>query len=84
VFKTGMNDVLREIQQNHQPILVVSNGRPRAVLQDVASYQETQDALALLKMLLLPERSIAGRRGSGTKAVAARLRARLRNRKSGS
>ena len=68
--------MLRALKTRRRPILVVSNGVPRAVLQDVASYERTQDAIALLKMMLQSEQSVAARRGSSTKDVVARLRAR--------
>ncbi|MEK7412813.1 MAG: type II toxin-antitoxin system Phd/YefM family antitoxin [Planctomycetota bacterium] len=77
-LKATMPAVLRSMRESHRPILVVSNGKPQAVLQDVASYESTQDAIALLKMMIQSERSIAANRGSSTKDVAARLRARVR------
>jgi PHD/YefM family antitoxin component YafN of YafNO toxin-antitoxin module len=79
-LKAGMPAVLKDIQLNHHSVLVVSKGQPQAVLQDVASYQGTQDAIALLKMMLQSERSVAAKRGSSTKAVLARLRARVQAR----
>ncbi len=77
-LKATMPAVLRSLRENRRPVLVVSKGRPQAVLQDVASYQGTQNALALLKMLLQSEKSVTAKRGSSTKEVLARLRARVR------
>ena len=77
-LKADMPAVLKAIQESRNPVLVVSKGRPQAVLQDVASYEGTQDAIALLKMMLQSERSVAAKRGSSTKDVLARLRARVR------
>ena len=57
---------------------MVSKGKPQAVLQDVASYDSTQDAIALLKMMVQSERSVASNHGSSTKAVLARLRNRVK------
>lgn len=79
-LKADMPGVLRAIQQSHQPVLVVSNGKPQAVMQDVASYQKTQDAIALLKIMLHAEQSVTAGRGSSTAAVAERLRARAKAR----
>lgn len=79
-LKATMPAVLRGMRENHRPVLLVSKGRPQAVLQDVASYENTQDAIALLKMMLQSEQSVTARRGSGTKEVLARLRARVRTR----
>ena len=76
-LKATMPAVLRALRESRRPVLVVSKGRPQAVLQDVASYEGTQDAIALLKMMLQSERSVATKRGSRTKDVLARLRARV-------
>lgn len=77
-LKATMPAVLRSMRETRRPVLVVSKGRPQAVLQDVASYEGTQDAIALLKMMLQSETSVAAKRGSSTKDVLARLRARVR------
>jgi prevent-host-death family protein len=76
-LKARMPSVLRGLKESRNPVLVVSNGKPQAVLQDVASYQGTQDAIALLKMMLQSERSVTAQRGSSTKEVVARLRLRV-------
>jgi len=73
-----MPAVLRNLRENRRPVMVVSNGKPQAVIQDVASYEGTQDAISLLKMMLQSERSISAKHGSSTKSVLARLRARVR------
>jgi prevent-host-death family protein len=79
-LKANMTTVLRDLVNNRKSVLVVSKGRPQAVLQDVASYQETRDAIALLKMVNQSEASISAGRGSSTKDVIGRLKARVRSR----
>jgi len=77
-LKATMPAVLRKMRENRRPVLIVSKGRPQAVLQDVASYEGTQDAIVLLKMMVQSEKSVAAKCGSSTKEVLARLRARVR------
>jgi prevent-host-death family protein len=77
-LKDTMPAVLRNLRENRRPIMVVSKGKPQAVIQDVASYESTQDAISLLKMMLQSERSVSAQNGSSTKSVLARLRARVR------
>ena len=79
-LKATMPAVLRRLREGRQPVLVVSKGRPQAVLQDVASYENTQNAIALLKMMLQSERSVSAKRGSSTTEVMGRLRARIKAR----
>ena len=38
----------------------MQNGEAKAVIQDVASYEETQETMALLKILALGNRQIEG------------------------
>ena len=79
-LKANMPAVLKGLQESRNPVLVVSKGLPQAVLQDVASYKKTQDALALLKIMLQSEKSVVAGRGSSTRAVMERLRAKVRSR----
>ena len=44
---------LEELQEQRKPLIITQNGEAKAVLQDVASYEETQETLALLKILAL-------------------------------
>jgi prevent-host-death family protein len=78
VLKATMPAVLKGLKERRRPVMVVNNGRPQAVLQDVESYEQTQDAIALLKMMLQAERSVIAKRGASTKDVLSRLRARVR------
>lgn len=77
-LKATMPAVLRSLRESHRPVLIISKGRPQAVLQDVASYEATQNAIAMLKMMLQSEKSVVAKRGSSTHDVLARLRARVR------
>jgi len=43
----------RELEQQRRPLVITQNGEAKAVIQDVASYEETQETLALLKILAL-------------------------------
>lgn len=79
-LKTTMPAVLKRLHEHRQPVLLVSHGKAQAVLQDVATYQGTQDALALLKMMIQSEQSVKAGRGSTTKDVLARLRNQVRAR----
>jgi prevent-host-death family protein len=61
-----------------EPLVITQNGEAKAVLQDVASYEETQERLAFLKILALGNRQIEeGRPEPAAEAVQA-LRERLR------
>ena len=57
-------------------MLITQNGEARAVIQDVSSYEETQETLALLKILALGNREIEEGKVKPVADVVRRLRAR--------
>jgi prevent-host-death family protein len=52
-LKANAADVLDELEQHRKPLIITQNGEAKAVIQDVATYEETQETLALLKILAL-------------------------------
>ena len=55
-------------------MLITQNGEALAVLQDVKSYEDTQETLALLKMLALGRQDIDAGRTRPWAEVVERLR----------
>ena len=56
-LKNDANMILTELEATHQPVIVTQNGEAKAVLQDIASYEATQDSIALLKILAMSSKS---------------------------
>ena len=75
-FKANAAEVLLDLAERREPMIITQNGEAKAVLQDVASYEGTQEALALLKILLLGKRDIEQGRGVPAREVIARLKAK--------
>lgn len=48
-------ELLREARESGSPVLLTEDGRPAAVLQDIAAYQRQRDTLALLKLVIQGE-----------------------------
>ena len=76
-LKANAAEVLDHLNEVREPMLITRNGEARAVLQDVASYQETQETLALLKLLALGQRDIAAGRVKPGAEVVKRMRERI-------
>ena len=57
-FKAHASEVIREVSENKKTIIITQNGEAKAVLQDVRSYEELQESLALLKILALSSKSL--------------------------
>ncbi len=52
-LKANAAEVLARLAERREPLVITQNGEAKAVIQDVASYEETQETLALLKILAL-------------------------------
>ena len=50
-LKANAAEVLQVLEEQRKPMIITQNGEAKAVIQDVASYEETQETLALLKIL---------------------------------
>jgi prevent-host-death family protein len=57
-LKAHAAEVVRDLVERQEPLVITQNGEAKAVLQDVASYEETQERLAFLKILALGNRQI--------------------------
>jgi prevent-host-death family protein len=75
-LKANAAEVLAQLTAQREPMLITQNGEARAVLQDVASYEETQETLALLKILALGNQDFAAGKLKPIGDVVARLRAK--------
>lgn len=52
-LKANAAEILEELSQGAEPLVITQNGEVKAVLQDAASYERTQETLAMLKILAL-------------------------------
>ena len=75
-LKSNAADVLQELQEKRRPLVITQNGEAKAVIQDVASYEETQETLALLKILALGNQQVERGKIKPITEVAKQLRAR--------
>ncbi|MBK1616415.1 antitoxin, Phd family protein [Rubrivivax gelatinosus] len=75
-FVAHASEVLAEVAEQRRPLVLTENGEPKAVLQDMASYTETQETRALLTMLALGQQDVDAGRVKPAADVVARLRAK--------
>ena len=75
-LKANAADVLQELEEQRKPLIITQNGEAKAVLQDVASYEETQETLALLKILALGSQQVERGEVTPVCEVAKRLRSK--------
>ena len=57
-LKANAAEILRTLAEERTALVITQNGEAKAVMQDVATYEQTQETLALLKILALGSRQI--------------------------
>jgi prevent-host-death family protein len=75
-LKANAADVLRELTEVREPLVITQNGEAKAVIQDVRSWEETQETLALLKILALGNAQVEAGKVKPAREVIARLKAK--------
>lgn len=75
--KSNAAEIIPKLAERRAPLVISRNGEARAVMQDVATYEETQEAMALLKILVLGTRQVE----EGKVVPASQAFKRLRGRK---
>ncbi len=75
-LKAHASEIVRTLADRGEPLVITQNGEARAILQDIDSFEKTQETMALLKMLALGNRQIDAGRVQPAADVIARLRER--------
>ena len=57
-FKAEAAEIIGRLGEHPEPIVITQNGEAKAVVQDIESYEERLETLALLKILALGEKQI--------------------------
>ena len=76
-IKSNAAEMIRQINETHNPIVITQNGVARGVLVDPRSYQEMVDALGILKLIAQSEGSIESADVRSHAEVMTELRQRL-------
>lgn len=79
--KAHAADIIRDVTESRTPIIITQNGEATAVLQDIASYEEIQESLALLKILALSRKDIEEGRVKPAEQAIADIKERIRQRR---
>ena len=74
--KANAAELIRELKEMGEPLVITQNGEATAVMQDVATFEATQETLALLKILALGRRQVEEGRTVAAEDVFRRLRKR--------
>jgi prevent-host-death family protein len=57
-LKAHAAEIIRHLGNQGEPLIITQNGEAKVVLQDIKMYEQTQETMALLKILALGNRQI--------------------------
>jgi len=57
-LKAHTAEIIRNLSKQQEPLFITQNGEAKVVIQDIESYEQTQQTLALLKIVSLGMRQI--------------------------
>ncbi|MGD8492116.1 MAG: type II toxin-antitoxin system Phd/YefM family antitoxin [Desulfobacterales bacterium] len=57
-LKAHAAEIVRNLAEQQEPIVITQNGEAKVVIQDIDSYEKTQQTMALLKILALGIRQV--------------------------
>jgi prevent-host-death family protein len=79
-LKAHAAEIVRNMGDQGVPLVITQNGEAKVVLQDIESYEQTQETMALLKILALGNRQVEAGNMEPAAVVVQRLRERRNNR----
>lgn len=78
-IKTNAADMLKRVNETHNPIVITQNGEARAVLLDTDSYQSMRNTLGILKLISQSEKEIEENLTRKHEEVFKKIEKKLRN-----
>ncbi len=78
-LKAHAREMIRGLAEGQDPFVITAHGEARAVLEDVARYEEKEETLALLKLLAVGSRQAAEGQLKPAAEAVKRIRARLKS-----
>jgi prevent-host-death family protein len=82
--KSHAAELFDRIADEREPIIITQNGEARAVLMDIRSYEESQETMALLRILAIGKKQAEAGETRPAQEVIEEIRSRLSADKPGS
>jgi prevent-host-death family protein len=77
-LKANAAEIIRNIGVEQTPLIITQNGEAKAIIQDINSYEQTQETIALLKILALGNKQIEEGKVKPATQVFKNIRNRLK------
>ena len=79
--KTHTAEIIKNINENHRPIIITQNGEAKGVFIDTHSYQKMKDTISMMKLIILAESDVASGKVTPQKEVLKKLEKKFKNKK---
>ncbi|MBC8318141.1 MAG: type II toxin-antitoxin system Phd/YefM family antitoxin [Desulfobulbaceae bacterium] len=73
-LKAHAAEIIRNLGDEGDPLIITQNGEAKVVIQDIKRFEETQETIALLKILALGNRQIEEGKVVSASEVVKRIR----------
>jgi len=77
-MKTRAAQLLDQVNEEKRPVIITQEGKPRAVMMDVESYEELRNAIGILKLVAQGEEDFRQGRWTEHDVLFDRLEKRLK------
>lgn len=77
-FKAHASEIIRQIFGKNKTMVITQNGEAKVVVQDIYLYEQTQESLAMLKILAMSSQSLRKGRRRPVKDSFDVIRARVK------
>lgn len=57
-LKAHASELIRKVSNNQKTMIITQNGEAKVILQDIRIYEQTQESLAMLKILALSSKNL--------------------------
>lgn len=78
-LKARTAEIIRDLSTQPGTIVITQDGEAKAVVQDITTYEQTQESLAMLKLLVQSQHSIEAGKHKPLKRAFADLAARAKD-----
>ena len=76
-MKTSAAELLRKVGRTRRPVVITQHGEARAVVLDIATYEQLRDATLMLQLVSQAEADVRAGRTTTNASAFARARRRL-------
>ena len=73
-LKAHASEIIRTLGEKREPLIITQNGEAKVVIQDIESYEQSMESMALLKILALGMQQIDQAKVESAEDVISHLR----------